>query len=130
MTKKKYEWIRDQLLEAIGDGSLPAGSKLKSEVTLAKEYGVSVLTVRRAMADLASAGYILRKKKIGTFVTTPVPADLKACCRQRGIAIIHEVADELSIAPAQIANAVGALSNDPSLKGVLILFQPSDAQNN
>ena len=90
MAKKKYEIIRDQLLQEIRSGHLLPGSRLKGEVQLAEDYGVSVLTVRRAMADLAAGGYILRKKRSGTFVADPSDAAFEAFFRQKGIMILHQ----------------------------------------
>ena len=120
MAQKKYEIIRDQMLQEIRSGHLPPGSRLKGEVQLAEDYGVSVLTVRRAMADLASGGYILRKKRSGTFVADPSDAVFETFCRQKGIRILRQNAMDLHAIP-QTAGLDDA-------KGVLILFSSSDTQ--
>lgn len=120
MPQKKYEQIRDQLLREIRSGHLSTGSRLKGEVQLAKDYGVSVLTVRRAMADLASSGYIIRRKKIGTFVVHPSTGDLEAFCQQRGIVILHR-----EVALPQTILLTDGLEE---ATGVLILFSSSHAQ--
>ena len=64
----KYETIRDQIRHKIESGELLPGSRLKTELEMAAEYGVSAITVRRAMADLVSGGQVVRKRGAGTFV--------------------------------------------------------------
>ena len=52
----KYEIIRQTLLKQIETGALPPDSLLPDENALAAEYGVSLITVRRAMTELAKDG--------------------------------------------------------------------------
>lgn len=51
--------------------TLPVGSPISSERDLAVEYGVSRMTARRAVADLASEGFLERHVGRGTFVAQP-----------------------------------------------------------
>ncbi|MET0474670.1 MAG: GntR family transcriptional regulator [Mycobacterium sp.] len=63
------------LHDEIGRGALAAGDALPSEQALCDQFGVSRITVRRALADLADAGLIQRRHGIGSFVTQrPVPS--------------------------------------------------------
>lgn len=58
-----------QLLQArIDSGELAAGSKLPSENQLVESLGVSRVTVRKALAQLAEMGYTVSEKGRGTFV--------------------------------------------------------------
>ncbi|GAM74126.1 transcriptional regulator [Vibrio ishigakensis] len=58
-----------QLLQArIDKGDLAAGSKLPSESQLVESLGVSRVTVRKALAQLAEMGYTVSEKGRGTFV--------------------------------------------------------------
>ncbi|MEE8522704.1 MAG: GntR family transcriptional regulator, partial [Thermoanaerobaculia bacterium] len=50
------------------------GEKIPSESQLVKDYGVSRMTVRQAMATLEEEGLILRRPGRGTFVSERVPA--------------------------------------------------------
>lgn len=69
MTQRlKYESIRDQIKNMIKSGALQPGSRLKNELDMAEEYGVSVITIRRAMMDLVADGYVSRRRGAGTFV--------------------------------------------------------------
>lgn len=50
---------------------LRPGDQLPTEDALIDEYGVSRITVRRAIQNLASRGLIVTKRGIGSFVATP-----------------------------------------------------------
>jgi len=56
------------LKDSIVSGQLAPGSKLQGEVALAKQHGVSRVTVRRAMETLVDLGLISRKPGQGTIV--------------------------------------------------------------
>jgi GntR family transcriptional regulator len=56
------------LRERILRGEVAAGDPLPSEQGLGAEFGVSRITVRRALADLAAQGYVQRRHGRGTFV--------------------------------------------------------------
>jgi GntR family transcriptional regulator len=82
MSERTGEWAHDLLplyhrVESaiqrwIQDRDLKPGGRLPSEEALAREYGVSRLTVREAMRRLAEAGYVTRVRGRGTFVTEKV----------------------------------------------------------
>lgn len=55
------------LAERITEGSLPAGTRL-SETAVASHFGVSRAPARRALADLAGAGLLVRGKSRGYIV--------------------------------------------------------------
>ncbi len=59
--------IREQLLERILQ--LPVGTRLPTEVELAREFGVSRLTAYKVMAELQHDGLVRRQKGRGTFVS-------------------------------------------------------------
>jgi GntR family transcriptional regulator len=61
------------LHDEIGRGALAAGDALPTEQSLCDQFGVSRITVRRALADLADAGLIERRHGIGSFVTDRTP---------------------------------------------------------
>ncbi len=48
-----------------------AGQKIPSEHDLARRFGVSVMTVRQALAGLVNEGLLLRRRGSGTFVAKP-----------------------------------------------------------
>ncbi len=64
------------LHDEIDRGVLVPGDALPSEQALCDEFGVSRITVRRALADLAAAGYIERRQGVGSFVREHGPAEV------------------------------------------------------
>jgi GntR family transcriptional regulator len=56
------------LHDEIDRGVIAAGAALPTEQTLCDQFGVSRITVRRALADLAEQGYIERRHGVGSFV--------------------------------------------------------------
>lgn len=69
MEKRKFELIRDALLEDIRKGGRERDSRLPSERDLILRFGVARETVRRALQDLEAKGFVSRRKGSGTFVT-------------------------------------------------------------
>jgi DNA-binding transcriptional MocR family regulator len=63
-----YKRLQDDLLEAILRGSAPAGSRLPSLRRLAKDFGVSRITVETAYEALQAQGLIETRGRSGTFV--------------------------------------------------------------
>lgn len=66
-----YEQLAARLKAEILSGSRPSGERLPPEKTLADACGVSLITVRQAMAKLAEEGLVIRKQGKGTFVRAP-----------------------------------------------------------
>lgn len=56
--------LRDYILS----GELPANSKLPTELDLTRSFGVSRMTAKRALDDLATAGFVKRGRGRGTVV--------------------------------------------------------------
>ncbi|WP_260971647.1 GntR family transcriptional regulator [Mycolicibacterium llatzerense] len=56
------------LRDEIARGALVPGDPLPSEQSLCDQFGVSRITVRRALADLADQGLIERRHGVGSFV--------------------------------------------------------------
>jgi GntR family transcriptional regulator len=59
------------LHDEIARGALTPGTALPTEQALCEQFGVSRITVRRALADLAEQGYIERRQGVGSFVRQP-----------------------------------------------------------
>jgi GntR family transcriptional regulator len=62
--------VRDELAARIARGELPAGSQLPTERELSSTFGVSRVTVRRAIASLAEDGRVYAIQGRGTFVAS------------------------------------------------------------
>jgi len=63
-----YQQIRSDLLQKINDGVLVPGDRLPPEPELSKEYNVSRMTLRRALAKLEEDNHLERVPGRGTFV--------------------------------------------------------------
>ena len=64
-----YYQIRENIREKINSNEYPPNSMIPSEAELCEHYGVSRVTVRRAILDLVQEGLLNRGKGKGTFVT-------------------------------------------------------------
>ena len=64
-----YRKVQDQLVGAILRGSMPAGSRLPSLRRLARDLGVSRITVEAAYEALEAQGLIESRARSGTYVT-------------------------------------------------------------
>ena len=69
-----YQQIYDLLRARIMDGPLTLNDRLPAEQDLTQALGVSRITVKRAMNELAVAGYVRRQRGIGTVVIYDVAA--------------------------------------------------------
>jgi len=63
-----YQDIKDYILDGIANQTFKQGSKIPPELELAKRFGVSRMTVNKAIRDLAGAGVLLRFAGDGTYV--------------------------------------------------------------
>lgn len=64
-----YDQLKQKIKDAIEQGIYKQGQKLHNETELCEIYGVSRITVRRAILELADEGFLERKQGKGTFVT-------------------------------------------------------------
>jgi GntR family transcriptional regulator len=62
------------LRDEIRRGLVAPGQALPKEESLCTRFGVSRITVRRALADLAALGFVERRQGIGNFVRRDMPA--------------------------------------------------------
>jgi GntR family transcriptional regulator len=66
-----YRQVEDLLREEIASGKFKEGDLIPSEQELARRYGVSQGTVRKAVLNLTDKGLLYRKQGKGTFVVFP-----------------------------------------------------------
>ncbi|GGB45741.1 GntR family transcriptional regulator [Lentibacillus populi] len=64
-----YQQVKQYLNDKITSGEWGVGYQLPSEKELATQFGVSNITVKRAVLELANAGFLQRQSGKGTFVT-------------------------------------------------------------
>ena len=66
-----YQQIKEDIKSAIERGKYKPQEQIPTEPELSAEYSVSRVTVRRAVEELCSEGYLVKMQGRGTFVSTP-----------------------------------------------------------
>src|SRR3990172_3312558 len=67
----RYLQIAETLRERIRGGALSAGARLDNQRALAREFEVTLMTLRQALELLERDGLIVRHHGLGTFVASP-----------------------------------------------------------
>lgn len=90
-TMALYEQVKDFIARKIQEGIWRAGDRLPSENDLVIQFGISRMTVNRALRDLVEQGRIVRVAGVGSFVAEVKPrstllqiANLASEIRHRG----------------------------------------------
>lgn len=89
-----YRQIFDDIKALIEDGVYKPNEKIPTESELSEKYNVSRITVRRAIEDLSTEGYLVKRRGLGTFVCAPrmrrrllqggLPESFTDICRHNG----------------------------------------------
>lgn len=86
-----YAQVKDHISRKIQDGTWPPGHRLPSESELVTQFGISRMTVNRALRELMEQGRIVRTAGVGSFVAENKPqstllqiANIASEIRQRG----------------------------------------------
>lgn len=64
----QYFQLQTWLIEQIDQGVFKTGDKIPTEEELAQITGLARATIRQAVQNLVHIGYLIRKKRLGTFV--------------------------------------------------------------
>jgi len=67
-----HDRILTELRDKITTGDWPPGFQLPFETVLAEQHGVSRMTMNKVLAQLTREGFLVRRKKLGTFVAQPM----------------------------------------------------------
>jgi GntR family transcriptional regulator len=67
----RYHQIAESLRQRIRDGALGPGQQLHNQRHLAREFGVTLMTLRHALEILERERLIARRHGLGTFVASP-----------------------------------------------------------
>jgi GntR family transcriptional regulator len=113
--------VRDQLRSEILDGRFASGAQLPSESELINRFGVSRITVRRALSELQSAGLVSTVSGKGSFVSRPSHArahgplvGVLETIRRRGHRAHGRLISHRRVAAsAEIAQALGIVPGTP-----------------
>jgi GntR family transcriptional regulator len=122
-----YHQIYLTLRDEITRGARPFGSSVPTEMELAESYGVSRITARRALGELADAGFVERRRRLGTHVIfRPGPKPIEANIDQAVESLIafgqNTAVKVLKVAtePAlgTIAQKLGIAEGEPAVRAV------------
>ncbi len=89
-----YVQLMEELETSIRNGVYKPGDKIMTEAEMAKEYGVSLITVRKAVGSLMEKGLVVRKQGKGTFVTKP-----KFSRNMRKLQSFTEMCEQMGVKP-------------------------------
>lgn len=67
----RYLQISEALRERMKSGALDQGARLPNQRQLARDFGVTLMTLRQALEILERDGLIARRHGLGTFVASP-----------------------------------------------------------
>lgn len=85
-----YAHVSRQLRQRILDGVYAPGTRVPTEAEFVREFGVSAITIRRAMRDLTMEGLLIGRQGLGVFV-----ADHQRIVRAVGTHLRASLADEI-----------------------------------
>lgn len=118
----KYQTIHTALRQQILSGELAAGSQLPPQQEMAEQFGVTLMTLRQAIAALEAEGLVWAARGKGTFVTdTPVDIPLDNLSsfadqmRSAGVSMTTEILSVEKVAPSDHPHASTALAIDVGL---------------
>ena len=69
----KYTRVKNDILNKISDGVLKKGDPIPTEFELAKQFGVSRITIVGALRELVEEGIIVKRRKKGSFIREDFP---------------------------------------------------------
>lgn len=122
-----YHQIYLTLRDEITRGDRPFGSSVPTEMELAENYEVSRITARRALDELATGGFVARRRRLGTHVifrtaTKPIEANIDQAVEsliafgQNTAVKVLEVTTEPAV--DAIALKLGLVEGEPAIRAV------------
>lgn len=91
-----YQKIKELILDNIVKGKWEPGTQIPSEAQLGQSFAVSRMTVRQALRDLQTGGYLEKVQGLGTFVSTP-EAHLTTIKVENIAQLVREAGDDYSV---------------------------------
>ncbi len=111
--KPLYYQVKESLYENIKSGLWEHGTKIPSEIELAKSYGISRITVRQAILELVRQGLLYRRSGKGTFVASPkVKADFISTFYPKGLSNKHKIISIERILPPKSTEQILGVKSD------------------
>lgn len=93
-----YRQVLEDIKGSITSGTYAPGNRIPSEAELSQLYAVSRVTVRRAIEELSSEGYLTKRQGKGTYVNQRKLA--RKICRSGNAQSFADSCAEMGMAPA------------------------------
>jgi GntR family transcriptional regulator len=103
-----HQQVKDAIIELINTGEYKPDAQLPTEAEFCEKYGVSRTTVRTALQQLTTEGYVYRKRGSGTFVSA------------------HKVKQTLTSTVERFAEQITMQGKKPAIKVVNLEVIPAD----
>lgn len=99
-----YVKIKQDIAVRLAKGEWLPGSRLPNEAELARLYGVSSGTMRKALDELEAERVLVRRQGHGTFINdmNEINAKRMAGCAATAQAIVDDAMDEAGTRPTQV----------------------------
>ena len=119
-----YYQLAAAIRERIRSGALAPGDQLPAERELAERAGISRMTARQALANLARGGDVLVRHGVGTFVAEPkltldafLPLGFTEVMARSGGSVKSRVLDqEIVTPPPAVATALGLTPGEQTVR--------------
>lgn len=108
----RYQRIKDFILDGIAKRDFQPGSKIPPEIELAQHFGVSRMTVNKAVRDLAESGILLRFAGDGTYV-----AERKA---EAPLLDVNNIAQEIQARSHMHSTTLYTLRIEPATENIAL----------
>jgi len=126
-----YARIKQHLKQGLASGRWPPGALMPSEAELVAEFGVSRMTVNRAIRELQSEGLVARSQGVGTFAaplhrvsSTLTIRDLQEEIQSRGHRHHAEVhLQRAEAAPPALAAQLGVAAGSAVFHTLIVHFE-------
>lgn len=89
-----YVQLMNEIEREIEQGTYRPGDKILTGAEMAKAYGVSLITVQKAVRSLVEKGLVIRKQGKGTFVTKP-----KLARNMKKLQSFSEICEQVGMKP-------------------------------
>lgn len=126
-----YHQVYLYLKEKIHHGDIPHGEKMPTEHQLSEAFGVSRITAKRAMDELAAEGYIVRQRGKGSHVAykhraehlqAPLTALLDSLKVMGQETVVKSLTFARLVPPLDIQERFGTGPNDPLIQSVRLRY--------
>jgi GntR family transcriptional regulator of arabinose operon len=115
----KYLQVKHSLKTDIERGLFEADAKLPAIQDMAKQFGVSYITMRQAIKTLEEDGLVKSISGRGTYITNPLPARSAPLVRRIKVVIAGEL-NRIGEYESELIHHIGAIMQEDSTEVVLV----------